>query len=85
MLKAGSEHLINLPFPEQVFGLGDPDFFVLRGSAKDSFCDWMEILAGVVPVDDLDSVRKILLNEFPDPHGPITHKDLLFGSIYLIA
>ena len=50
---------------------------------KDSFSDGGEILAGMIPVHDLDCVWKIVLDQFPDPDGSITNEDQFLIQVSL--
>jgi hypothetical protein len=40
-----------------------------------------DILRGVVPINDLYSIGKVLFNQIPDPFRPISDENELFDSM----
>src|SRR5579864_237128 len=43
-------------------------------------CQFPEVLARMVEIDNLDSAGKVWLGQIPDPFSPVAHDDLLFRA-----
>ena len=69
------DEFVDLSFPQQATCVFEPGLIGLGAQAEGGFRHRGQILAGMIPVNDLNSLREMTLNQFPDPDRPITDKD----------
>ena len=76
----GSDDFLDLSIPEPILNLLQP-LMAFSFLGEDRLGNGAEILAGMIPVDDLDSVWEIMGNQVPNPDGPITDKNQFLGLV----
>ncbi len=68
-------HFLNTTFPKVSFCSCKPFLGLTCICAKCSFCNGSEILTGMIPIHNLDSLREIFFDQSPNPSGAIRYKN----------
>ena len=80
---AGVDQYIDLSFPEEAASVFEPGMILGCTQVKSGFGDGRQIFTSMIPIDDLNCVREMPFDQFPNPSRAITDKDEFFIEISL--
>ena len=76
-----ADQIVDLPFPELATSLLQPGLIFRGLTPKGGLRHRRQILAGMIPINDLHGIGEVMRDQLPNPDRAITDKNQLFREI----